>query len=107
MSKIIKGIANKASDTFGTDSLNTEEVCAEIRVANQKIRDYKGRRKQPNRGVKVKSTRDQILMEDKFVIGSMDVSALYPSLQWIQTCLEINKGAQESKISLEDFDHQI
>ena len=104
ISQMVKGLGDELSSKIGTDSLNSEEVCAEVVKANFKIEVEKSRRRQPNRKAKRLTRREKIFTEN-IIMGSMDVEALYPSIQWIASCKEMLLTAKESKIPLENFDY--
>ena len=87
ISQMVKGLGDELSSKIGTDSLNSEEVCAEVVKANFKIEVEKSRRRQPNRKAKRLTRREKIFTEN-IIMGSMDVEALYPSIQWIAICKE-------------------
>ena len=52
---------------------------------------------------KVVTRRQRMLVEDRYILASMDVSALYSSLQWKQCAKEVKEAAMESEIPLEQF----
>ena len=104
ISQMVKGLGDELNSKIGTDSLNSEEVCAEVVKANFKIEVEKSRRRQPNRKAKRLTRREKIFTEN-IIMGSMDVEALYPSIQWIASCKEMLLTAKESKIPLENFDY--
>ena len=104
MSQIVKGLGNELSEKIGTDSLNAEEMCAEAKKANEKIKIDKARRIQPSRKAK-RVTRKEKIFTESIILGSMDVEALYPSIQWASSCQEVLLTAKESKIPLENFNY--
>ena len=97
LSQVVKGLALDLGKRQGTDSLSSEEVCAAIRVTNNSLRD-----RRHNARPKVR-TRRQRIKEGRYVLASMDVSALYPSIQWDTTCKEVKLACQDSEIDLQDF----
>ena len=101
MFNVIKGLAKELSDKTGTDSLSTEEVCSEVRETNVRTRaeiaGANARRTMPTRRAKTKvqTRRQRLMVEGKYILASMYVSALYPSLQWEQCAAEVRRAAEE------------
>lgn len=98
-------IQYQKTKTVESDSLNTEEICSEVIKANDKIQSENSMRVQHNRKVKVVTRKQKMFVED-YVVGSMDVEALYPSLQWAASCQELLLAAKESRIHLRNFNFQ-
>ena len=101
ISQPIKGASNSLSDKLGTEGNSTEGVCYQIMQCNTKISKYKDQfRTLPRR--KAKDQNRNFTMKGQFVLGSMDVKALYPSIQWGSGAVEVGKGINESKTSFEN-----
>ena len=84
--------------TLNTEVLSTEEVLRIIADFNSRgIREH---RKQPQRKNKTPS-----MQSEKLVIGSMDVSALYPNCKVAQTMKAIEEACQKSKIEYTEVDN--
>ena len=105
ITSIIKGVSEELCCKLQTESGSTEEVQRIIDDGNAKIRTYLD-----NIRVKVprtaKENTDLKMKIDKgnLVIGSMDVKALYPSIQWISGAKEISKAVGESKVKIAEMD---
>ena len=99
-------MAAEQSNNAGTDSLSTEEMCREVGETNKRIMARRGRRFQPSRRVKEKvvTRRQRLVVEGKYILASMDVKALYPSIQWERCCEEVRQVAEGSTVDLEQFD---
>jgi hypothetical protein len=102
VSDYLEILANEKAAMNGTEVRSTEEMCAKLEKVNQQIRVEKRAR-----GEQSETDEDEV---DK-VIGSMDVAALYPSLDIGRSVKIIEKMIKESKlevdVSVKDMDAHI
>jgi hypothetical protein len=102
VSDYLEILANEKANENGTEVRSTEEMCAKLVEVNKKIRAEKRAR-----GGRSEDDEDEV---DK-VIGSMDVAALYPSINIERSMEIIEKNIIESKlkvdVSVNDMDMHI
>jgi hypothetical protein len=102
VSDYLEILADEKAAEKGTEVRSTEEMCAKLEEVNNKIRAAKRAR-----GDMSEEEEDEV----ERVIGSMDVTALYPSIDVGRSVTIIEKMIRESKldvdVSVEDMDSHI
>ena len=81
---------------------STEEMKRHLHDANKRIMKDKFRSR-PVRTTTKTTTTKALFVRGNYVIGSVDVKALYPSIQWISGAKEMQKGIVESGIEFNNI----
>jgi hypothetical protein len=95
VSDFLEILADERAAETGTEIRSTEEMCAALEEVNIKVKEERVRR-----GGNV-DTPNNNEKDVEIVIGSMDVSALYPSLDIDKAAEIIEKMIMESKLSVD------
>jgi hypothetical protein len=95
VSDFLKILADEKAAETGTEVRSTEEMCAALEEVNAKVREERVRRGGDA------DTPNNNETDIEIVIGSMDVSALYPSLDIDRAAVVIEKMIMESKLAVD------
>ena len=98
----LRGASNEINNVTKSECVSTEEMKHHLLEANKKISNDKVKIL-PERTTKNISTNKPLFTRGKYVVGSMDVKALYPSIQWIPGSKEVKRGIRNSKLNFRNI----